>query len=544
MLRMNTLDDDLPKFISELELEALHAIVERMCQEVQRFWTVGEFLIRLSESPDKKASSAASVSSTQPPANGARPETPVVGKLDRALVSIFETFNDLVSEIIKSLFGSAQDTDMQKVLHTITGARDFLLSNGLPPAIVSTLNKSIQNATWRFATKLCDQLVQLSKRMIESENPAFVTQGQVSRGGGSFSVVSRLPLEIRSLLTESLSLLSSELEGSAEIQDVITQTIRRSFFRVFQEFAASIPKNFKRQAAKEKRTGNGAVVTLASQPQSNAEGGEELTDTKFVDRYLLVSMSNCKMMWSTILPEVYQQFKRILWTDSVQALGPSDPGIEKATGALKNSEDELMALYVGRLGKTIMPAIRNFIHGDSVNWVNFRKPIGLRNAVLIVLSVFNKINAEVYLFASTFTDYVVGILVTFLFQSLYRIVEDEVGGISVNGYSQLTLEIDYFEEVFRNYCQDQSTRDRIADLRGAILSQAYANVEIKMKKGQENSLPAKVRKTKGQEPQKIKDALVVHGKDVSSGLLFFELRRTQFNARSFVNDSMGSHSLI
>ena len=505
--------------------------------------------IRLSVSPERRANGGGADDAARargPPAAegeaGGRPETPVVVKLDNALVSILETFNELALEIIKGLFGSAQDADMRKVLHTITGARGYLLSHGLPPAIVDTLNRSIQNATWRFATKLCEQLVQLSKRMIESENLASVAHGQtINKGAGSFATASRLPLEIRGLLTESLSQLSGELEGTADVQDVITQTIRRSFFRVFQEFAASIPKNFRRQAAKEKRPG------AAEPPQPGGEaGGGELTNTKFVDRYLLVSMSNCKMMWVTVLPEVYQQFLRILRTDGAQAAAPgsSDPGVDKATAALKNSEDELMALYVGRLGKSIMPAIHNFIHGDRVNWMNFRKPVSLRNAVLSVLSVFNKINAEVYLFASTFTDYVVGILVTFLFQSLCRIVEDEVGAISVNGYAQLSLEIDYFEEVFRNYCQDQSTRDRIADLRGAILSLAYAFVEMRLKKGKENTLPAKVRKAKGQGPERIRDALREHAKDVSSGLLFFELRRTQFNARSFVNDSMGTRSLI
>ena len=105
--------------------------------------------------------------------------------------------------------------------------------------------------------------------------------------------------------------------------------------------------------------------------------------------------------------------------------------------------------------------------------------------------------------------------------------------VSVNGYIQLMLEMEYLSKVFKEYCEDASTKDRLGELRREI----YSKVRVHLLKVDTNELPPAMRELMVTQDLDVKLAMREYSKATISRILPREIKRTYMNTLCFTENT-------
>ncbi|XP_062089839.1 exocyst complex component SEC5A-like [Humulus lupulus] len=463
-----------------------------------------------------------------------------VAGMIRSTISAYEakvhsTFHDLEESNILRSFMSGAIKEITKACQA------FEVKESAPLVAVTALQTLRSEITQIYILRLCSWM-RVSTEEISKEE-TWVPVSIIERNKSPYTI-SFLPLAFRSVMAsamDQISLMVQSLRNEAtKSEDMFAQfqdtqeSVRLAFLNCYLDFAAHL-----------ERIGNELSQNKTSKDVSHFDNGysHESEDKSLADPHqrLLVVLSNIGYCKDELSFELYNKYKHI-WLQSREK-EEEENDLQDLVMSFSGVEEKVLEQYTFAKVNSIRSAAANYLLDSGVQWGAAPAIKGVRDAAVELLHTLVAVHAEVFSRAKPLLDKTLGILVEGLidtFLSLFHENKDKhLRLLDVNGFCQLMLELEYFENILNPYFTSDA-RESLKSLQGVILEKAAESATEAVEnpghhrrstRGSEDALADDRQQGMSVSP----DDLIALAQQYSSELLQSELERTRINTACFAD---------
>ncbi|CAM6105264.1 unnamed protein product [Calypogeia fissa] len=399
------------------------------------------------------------------------------------IISLYETkvlnaFNTLAESKVLRPF-------MREALIEITKASVALQGKDCAPkSAVQALLVLRLDVTRIFVLRLCTLIRGVSSEFAQEED--WIPVPTSERGGTPYAI-SYLPLRFRNMLvaamenmTEMIQRISSEavelLEEQAASVYEMRAHVRSTFVECFLDFAECLDNLSEGIPLEDSTVGESSIV---EEEFMGLIPGSEVSNPH---QRLLIVLSNVAFCKSSLLPALLQSYEP-LWnyasSESRMIEANHSSTIEQADAAFNSLEKKILDRYNFAKATRVGVAAAAYLVNDGTQWGQTHPIKGIRDNLIELLHPLVTVHAEVHSGAEPFLDRVIKALVEALIVALLNVFTENkhkfLRLLDVNGYCQLTLELDFLDAVLERYFTG-AAREAAVGLRDMLLEKVCESV--------------------------------------------------------------------
>ncbi|KAK9836321.1 hypothetical protein WJX81_005210 [Elliptochloris bilobata] len=316
-----------------------------------------------------------------------------------------------------------------------------------PPAITAALRKVLEAAAALAVEQLAAERSQLVAALGDTEDWTILA---ASHKAGN--PVSAVPGRLRAALAGGLELVEALVAEAARADDPcdspvdiagrVALSLRTTFFESFTLYAAAVDQladHITAAAASGTPVAGGGTPTrggvLASQGGPGAAGATP------PDRKLLVLLSNCAYVRSSIMPGLMTRFGVLLATEG--AVEDCRTMSEECTMDLREVEGRLAGAYVAAKAAALDDRLEELLFADAGAAGAAPLPSGVRGAAVEVANCLVAVEAETFSSAPGLRRRVLGELLQHLLDTFAGAVPEHLGEASLGVALQLAVELEF-----------------------------------------------------------------------------------------------------
>ncbi|KAL3634813.1 hypothetical protein CASFOL_021867 [Castilleja foliolosa] len=525
-----------------------------LVHHVPVFWKVA---LSVSSGKFAKSSQVSAEPSTNSSLNKAEDR---VGDLEEVSGMIRNTLSAYESKVL-STFRELEESNilspyMDDAVKDINRASQaFEAKESAPPIAVSVLRILEFEVSKIYILRLCSWM----RTSIEeiSRDETWVPVSILERNKSPYSI-SSLPLAFRAILMSAMDqinslytccaisylMLHSLQSESAKSEDVFAQlqeiqeSVRLAFLNCLLDFAghlgdigSELTQN--RSNIGSPRFQNGYVHESVKKPVDPLLG-----NTLDPHQQLLIVLSNVGYCKDELSYELYRKYKSI-WLQS-RGKVEDDDDIQELVMSFSVLEEKVVSIYTVAKTNLIRSAAESYLLDAGVQWGATPAVKGVRDAAVDLLHTFVAVHAEVFAGCKPLLDKILGILVEGLIDIFLGLFNEnktkDLKALDANGYSQLMLELEYFETILNPYFTHDA-RESLKSLQGVLLEKAIETVTETVETPSHQRRPTRISDdmlTDDRLSTASPDDLIALAQQYSSELLEAELERTRINTACFV----------
>lgn len=341
---------------------------------------------------------------------------------------------------------------------------------------------------------------------------------------------------LQSLQSES----ANSEDVSSQLQD-IQESVRLAFLNCLLDFAGHLEHIGSKLTQNKSNLGSMHFQNGYSHSHEAAERSVDPVPGSIVDPHLklLMVLSNIGYCRDELAHELYGKYKHI-WLHS-RGKVDEDSDIQDLVMSYSGLEEKVLEQYTLAKTNLIRSAAVNYLLDAGVQWGAAPAVKGVRDVAVDLLHTLVAVHAEVFAGCKPLLDKTLGILVEGLIDIFLGLFNEnktkDLRALDPNGFSQLMLELEYFETILNSYFTHDA-RESLKTLQGVLLEKAIETVtepvetpshQRRATRGSDDVLPDD-RSGSNVSP----DDLIALAQQYSSELLQAELERTRINTACFV----------
>ncbi|KAK4387384.1 Exocyst complex component SEC5A [Sesamum angolense] len=550
--------DLFPEMTSE-ELDALRGRYIRqltavLIHHVPVFWKValsvssGKFAKVYYK--DHHSSQVSADSSANNPVNKA--EDRLVDYLDEVAGMICNTLSAYKSKVLTA-FNDLEESNilnphMNDAIKEISKASRAFEAKESAPSIAVTVLRTLEFEISKiYILRLCSWMRTSTEDILKDES--WVPVSILERNKSPYSI-SSLPLAFRAIMVSAMDEINAMLQSlqsesansedvSSQLQD-IQESIRLAFLNCLLDFAGHLEHIGSKLTQNKSNLGSMHFQNGYSHSHEAAERSVDPVPGSIVDPHLklLMVLSNIGYCRDE-LAELYGKYKHI-WLHS-RGKVDEDSDIQDLVMSYSGLEEKVLEQYTLAKTNLIRSAAVNYLLDAGVQWGAAPAVKGVRDVAVDLLHTLVAVHAEVFAGCKPLLDKTLGILVEGLIDIFLGLFNEnktkDLRALDPNGFSQLMLELEYFETILNPYFTHDA-RESLKTLQGVLLEKAIETVtepvetpshQRRATRGSDDVLPDD-RSGSNVSP----DDLIALAQQYSSELLQAELERTRINTACFV----------
>ncbi|EYU36852.1 hypothetical protein ABFS82_14G306300 [Erythranthe guttata] len=546
------LGDLFPSEMTSEELDALRGRYIRqltavLVHHVPVFWKVA-----LSVSSGKFAKSSQVSADPSTNSSTTKAEDKIGDSLDEVAGMVRNTLSAYESKVLNT-FRDLEESNilspyMNDAIKDISRASQaFEAKESAPPIAVSVLKTLEFEISKIYIHRLCSWMRTSIDEI--SKDESWVPVSILERNKSTYSI-SSLPLAFRAVMISAMDqinemLLSLQTE-SAKSEDIFVQlqeiqeSVRLAFLNCLLEFAGHLE-----HIGSELTQNKSSIGSPHFQNGYSHEVLEKSVDPlpgSIVDPHqqLLMVLSNIGYCKDELALELYGKYKEI-WLQSREK-DEEDSDMHDLIMSFSSLEEKVIEQYTLAKTSFIRSASVNYLLDAGVQWGAAPAVKGVRDAAVDLLHTLVAVHAEVFAGCKPLLDKILGILVEGLIDIFLGLFNEnrtkDLRALDPNGFSQLMLELEYFETILNPYFTHDA-RESLKSLQGVLLEKAIETVtesvetpshQRKPTRGSDDVLADDRQAGSTASP----DDLIALAQQYSSELLQGELERTRINTACFV----------
>ncbi|KAG8389810.1 hypothetical protein BUALT_Bualt01G0017200 [Buddleja alternifolia] len=568
-LNSHEVGDLVPAEMTSEELDALRGRYIRqltavLVHHVPVFWKVA-----LSVSSGKFAKS-----SQVPADSSANSSVDKMGDLDEVAGMIRNTLSAYESKVL-STFRDLEESNilspyMSDAIKEISRASQaFEAKESAPPIAVTVLRTLESEISKIYIIRLCSWMRTSTEEI--SKDESWVPVSILERNKSPYSI-SSLPLAFRAIMISAMDQINVMLQSlqseSAKSEEVFAQlqeiqeSVRLAFLNCLLDFAGMkddelfaaafvfIFSGFNIQCHLEQigstltdnRSNVGSTHFQNGYSHEPVEKSVDPLPGSIVDPHqqLLMVLSNIGYCKDELASELYGKYKYI-WLQSRDKV-EEDSDIEDLLMSFSGLEEKILAQYTLAKTNLIRSAAVNYLLDAGVQWGAAPAVKGVRDVAVELLHTLVAVHAEVFAGCKPLLDKTLGIVVEGLIDILLGLFNEnkikDLRALDANGFSQLMLELEYFETILNPYFTHDA-RESLKSFQGVLLETAIETVSESIETPTHSRRPTRgsddVLTDDRQSGSSVSpDDLIALAQQCSSELLQSELERTRINTACFV----------
>lgn len=539
--------DLVPSDLTRDEVDALRGRYIRqltavLVHHVPLFWKVA-----LSVSTGKFVKS--SQGSADPSTNGSvtKAEDKAGDSLDEVAGMIRSTLAAYESKVLNSFHeleeSSILSPYMSDAIKEISlASQAFEARESAPPIAASALSALEFETSRIYILRLCAWMRSSTEEI--SKDESWVPVSVLERNKSPYSISSS-PLVFRAVMVSAVDQISAILHSlqnrSAQSEDAFVQlqeiqeSVRLAFLNCLLDFAGHLERigsGLTENRSYSLHFQNGYADDTSQKPVDPVPGS--INDPH---QQLLMVLSNIGYCKDELAPELYAKYMHI-WQQSSGKIEDGD--LQDLVLSFSGLEEKVLAQYTLAKTNLIRSAAVTYLLDAGVQWGAAPAVKGVRDAAIDLLHTLVAVHAEVFAGCKPLLDKTLGVVVEGLIDILLGLLNEnqnkELQALDANGFSQLMLELEYFETVLNPYFT-QEARESLKSLQGVLLEKATETLTESAETPSHQRRP-----TRGSDDVDDRlsgssvspDDLIALAQQYSSELLQSELERTRINTACFV----------
>ncbi|KAL1193036.1 Exocyst complex component SEC5B [Cardamine amara subsp. amara] len=466
-----------------------------------------------------------------------------VGGMIRKTISVYEakvqsTFHDFDESYILHPYMSDTIKEVSKACQA------FEAKESAPHSAVMALKKVKMEITKIYIQRLCSWMRASTEEISKEET--WIPVSILERNRSPYSI-SYLPLAFRSIIIsgmEQINLMILSLKGEAarsedmfaHIEEILI-SVRLAFLNCFLDFAAHLEQigaDLSQGTSKRESWQNGYSNDHQEEPSISSP--ESVVDPH---KQLLMISSNIGFCKDELASELYNKYK-YTWLQS-RGNDEDSSDLQDLMMSFSGLGEKVLEHYTFAKANLIRTAATNYLLDSGIQWGAAPPVKGIRDAAVELLHTLVAVHAEVFAGAKPLLEKILGTLVEGLIDTFLSLLEenrsDDLSSIDGNGFCQLMLELEYFENILNPYFTDDAT-ESLKSLQGALLEKAIESIS----ETAENNPGGHQRKpTRGSEDAVSDDKqssvspddLLTLAQQCTSEMLQLELEKTRLNSACF-----------
>ncbi|KAL8459311.1 hypothetical protein ACS0TY_036703 [Phlomoides rotata] len=543
---------DLPAEMTSEELDSLRGRYIRqltavLIHHVPVFWKVA---LSVSSGKFAKSSQVSADTSTNSSVN--KTEDKVGDSLDEVAGMIRNTLSAYESKVL-STFRDLEESNilspyMNDSIKEVSRASRAFEAKESAPLIAATMLRTLEFEISKiYILRLCSWMRTSIDEI--SRDESWVPVSILERNKSPYSI-SSLPLAFRAVMISAMDqineMFNSLQSESAKSEDAFAQlqeiqeSVRLALLNSLLDFAGHLE-----HIGSELRHNRSELGSLHFQNGYPHEPVEELVDPlpgSIVDPHqqLLMVLSNIGYCKDELALELYGKYKN-MWLQSRGNI-EEDADLQELVINFTGLEEKVIEKYTLAKTNLIRSAGVNYLLDAGVQWGAAPTIKGVRDAAVDLLHTLVAVHAEVFAGCKPLLDKILGILVEGLVDILLGLFNEhktkDLRALDANGFSQLMLELEYFETILNPYFTHDA-RSALKSLQGVLLEKAIETVteivespshQRRPTRGSDDVLADDRQSGASASP----DDLIALAQQYSSELLQSELERTRINTACFV----------
>ncbi|KAL8466919.1 hypothetical protein ACS0TY_035843 [Phlomoides rotata] len=543
---------DLPAEMTSEELDSLRGRYIRqltavLIHHVPVFWKVA---LSVSSGKFAKSSQVSADTSTNSSVN--KTEDKVGDSLDEVAGMIRNTLSAYESKVL-STFRDLEESNilspyMNDSIKEVSRASRAFEAKESAPLIAATMLRTLEFEISKiYILRLCSWMRTSIDEI--SRDESWIPVSILERNKSPYSI-SSLPLAFRAVMISAMDqineMFNSLQSESAKSEDAFAQlqeiqeSVRLALLNSLLDFAGHLE-----HIGSELRHNRSELGSLHFQNGYPHEPGEELVDPlpgSIVDPHqqLLMVLSNIGYCKDELALELYGKYKN-MWLQSRGNI-EEDADLQELVINFTGLEEKVIEKYTLAKTNLIRSAGVNYLLDAGVQWGAAPTIKGVRDAAVDLLHTLVAVHAEVFAGCKPLLDKILGILVEGLVDILLGLFNEhktkDLRALDANGFSQLMLELEYFETILNPYFTHDA-RSALKSLQGVLLEKAIETVteivespshQRRPTRGSDDVLADDRQSGASASP----DDLIALAQQYSSELLQSELERTRINTACFV----------
>ncbi|XP_077241364.1 exocyst complex component SEC5A-like [Tasmannia lanceolata] len=467
----------------------------------------------------------------------------VHGTISAYELKVHNTFRDLEESNILHPYMSDAIKEISKACQAIEG------KESAPPSAVKTLRALHSEITKIYILRLCSWMRTTTEEI--SKEDFWIPVSVLERNKSPYKI-SFFPLAFRSMMVSAMDQINSMIQNLCEAtksDDMFVQaqeiqvSVRLAFLNCFLDFAGYMERlgSELSQSLSNKETSQ-----LQNGYTQEPEGGSLLSSGVVTDSHqkLLTILSNIGYCKDQLSYELYNKYKHI-WLQSREK-DEEDSDKQDLVMSFAALEEKVLDQYTYAKANMIRTAAINYFLDAGVQWGGAPPVKGVRDAAVELLHTLVAVHAEVFAGAMPLLDKTLGILVEGLIDTFLSLFHEnkskDLKSLDANGFSQLMLELEYFETVLNTYFTTDA-REALKSLQGLLLEKACESVtestenpghHRRLTRGSEEALADDRQQGMNLSP----DDLIALAQQYSAELLQTELERSRINIACFMEPSV------
>ncbi|KAL0391817.1 UNVERIFIED_CONTAM: Exocyst complex component SEC5B [Sesamum radiatum] len=498
-----------------------------------------------------RSSQVSADSSANNPVNKA--EDRLVDYLDEVAGMICNTLSAYKSKVLTA-FNDLEESNilnphMNDAIKEISKASRAFEAKESAPSIAVTVLRTLEFEISKiYILRLCSWMRTSTEDILKDES--WVPVSILERNKSPYSI-SSLPLAFRAIMVSAMDEINAMLQSlqsesansedvSSQLQD-IQESIRLAFLNCLLDFAGHLEHIGSKLTQNKSNLGSMHFQNGYSHSHEAAERSVDPVPGSIVDPHLklLMVLSNIGYCRDELAHELYGKYKHI-WLHS-RGKVDEDSDIQDLVMSYSGLEEKVLEQYTLAKTNLIRSAAVNYLLDAGVQWGAAPAVKGVRDVAVDLLHTLVAVHAEVFAGCKPLLDKTLGILVEGLIDIFLGLFNEnktkDLRALDPNGFSQLMLELEYFETILNPYFTHDA-RESLKTLQGVLLEKAIETVtepvetpshQRRATRGSDDVLPDD-RSGSNVSP----DDLIALAQQYSSELLQAELERTRINTACFV----------
>ncbi|KAL8459313.1 hypothetical protein ACS0TY_036703 [Phlomoides rotata] len=480
---------DLPAEMTSEELDSLRGRYIRqltavLIHHVPVFWKVA---LSVSSGKFAKSSQVSADTSTNSSVN--KTEDKVGDSLDEVAGMIRNTLSAYESKVL-STFRDLEESNilspyMNDSIKEVSRASRAFEAKESAPLIAATMLRTLEFEISKiYILRLCSWMRTSIDEI--SRDESWVPVSILERNKSPYSI-SSLPLAFRAVMISAMDqineMFNSLQSESAKSEDAFAQlqeiqeSVRLALLNSLLDFAGHLE-----HIGSELRHNRSELGSLHFQNGYPHEPVEELVDPlpgSIVDPHqqLLMVLSNIGYCKDELALELYGKYKN-MWLQSRGNI-EEDADLQELVINFTGLEEKVIEKYTLAKTNLIRSAGVNYLLDAGVQWGAAPTIKGVRDAAVDLLHTLVAVHAEVFAGCKPLLDKILGILVEGLVDILLGLFNEhktkDLRALDANGFSQLMLELEYFETILNPYFTHDA-RSALKSLQGVLLEKAIETV--------------------------------------------------------------------
>lgn len=455
---------------------------------------------------------------------------------------ILNTFQDFEeSNVLRSYM-------IDSVKEIVKACQDLEGKESAPASAVKSLRVIQFEMSKIYILRLCSWM----RAEAESLSETWIPLSTLERNRSPYTI-SCMPLEFQAVTTSAMDQISERIQNlkndmarssglAAQVQD-IQESVRIAFLKCFMDFAGHLDRIGGELSQNRLSRTNSYLQQEELLEPRGASAIHPGASAFEIHKKILIILSNIGYCKDELSEELYKKYMHIWLQPREKDEEYSD--VRDLAMSFSASEERILEQYTVAKANLIREAAVKYLLDAGIQWGAAPAVKGVRDATTELMNTLVSVHAEVSYGAKPLLEKILRTLVEGLIDTLIGLFNEyrqkELKTLDANGFCQITLELEYFENVLSTYFSMEA-RDSLKSLHGLLLEKATESItepaenpghNRRATRGSEDAMMDDRQQTSSVSP----DDLLAFAQQCSGDFLDLELERTRLNILCFRDSS-------